>query len=60
MVEIGSQQQLKKIQFNTIKVRDAVVKSVGSVKNLGAYLDSTLSMGAHIDAKCGAAFRQVY
>ncbi len=53
---IGSQQ----IKFDTIKVGDAVVKAVDSVKDLGAYLDSTLSMEAHISAKCAAASRQLF
>ena len=57
---IGSQQQLDKIKFDSIMVGDAVVKAVSSVKDLGAYLDSTLSMEAHISAKCGAASRQLF
>ncbi len=57
---VGSRQQLDKIQFDSIKVGDSVVKSVQSVKDLGAYFDNTMSMEAHIDAKCKAAFRQLY
>ncbi len=57
---IGSQQQLNKIKFDSIKVGDTVVKAVDSVKDLGAYLDSTLSMGSHISAKCAAASRQLF
>ncbi len=57
---IGSQQQLKKIKFNSITVGDAVVKAVDSVRDLGAYLDSNLSMEAHINAKCSSAFRHVF
>ena len=49
---IGSQQQLDKIQFDSIMVGDAVVKAVNSTKDLRAYLDSTPSMEAHISAKC--------
>ncbi len=57
---IGSRQQLDKIGFDSIKVGDLVVKSVQSVRDLGSYFDSTMSMEPHIDAKCGAAFRQLY
>ena len=57
---IGSRQQLEKVTFDRINVGDCVVKSLESVRDLGAYLDSTMSMEAHIDAKCGAAFRQLY
>ena len=45
-ITIGSRQQLKKIQFDSIRVGGAVVKAVESVRDLGAYLDSTLSMEA--------------
>ena len=57
---IGSQQQLDKIGFNSIRVGDSIVQCVDSVRDLGAYLDSTMCMEPHIDAKCGAAFRQLY
>ncbi len=39
---------------------DTVVKAVESVRDLGAYLDNTMSMECHIDTKCSAAFRQLY
>ena len=57
---IGSQQQLKKVHFNSIKVGAIEVNAVESVRNLGAYFDSTMSMDRHIDAKCSASFRQLY
>ncbi len=57
---IGSSQQLEKVEFDSIRVCDSVVKCVDSVRDLGAYLDSTMCMESHIDAKCGAAFRQLY
>ena len=59
-IVIGSRQQLAKLQFDSIKVGDSVVKMVESVRDLGAYLDNTLSMECHIDSKCSAAFRQLY
>ncbi len=57
---IGSAQQLKKIEFDFIMVGDISVKVVDSVRNLGAYFDSTLSMVKHIDTKCTAASLQLY
>ncbi len=57
---IGSRQQLDKIQFDSIKVGNSVVKAVESVRDLGAFFDSTMSMECHIDSKCSAAFRQLY
>ncbi len=57
---IGSRQQLDKVGFSSIRVGDSVVKCVDSVRDLGAYFDSTMCMEPHIDAKCGTAFRQLY
>ncbi len=57
---IGSRQQLEKIEFDSIRVGTCVVKSVESVRDLGAYLDRTMSMETHINEKCKAAFRQLY
>ena len=59
-VIIGSRQQLAKIQFDSIKVGDSVVYAVDSVRDLGAYLDSHMTMEAHIQAKCSAAFKHLY
>ncbi len=53
-------QQLDKVQISSIRVGDSVIKAVDSVRNLGAYFESILSIGPHIDAKCGAAFRQLF
>ncbi len=57
---IGSRQQLAKIQVNSITVGGTVISAVDSVRDLGAYLDKQMSMEAHIDAKCKAAFKQLY
>ncbi len=57
---IGSSQQLKKIEFDFIMVGDISVKVVENVRNLGAYLDSTMSMVKHVDTKCLTASRQLY
>ena len=52
----GSRKQLSKINFDRINVNDASIQIVDSVRNLGAYFDSTMSMSTHIDTKCRAAF----
>ncbi len=57
---IGSRQQLAKIEFNSIMVGDSVVYAVDSVRDLGAFFDSNMSMEAHINAKCCAAFKHLY
>ena len=57
---VGSWQQLAKVQYDSIKVGDCSVKAVDSVRDLGAYLDSHMSMSAHIDAKCRIAFMHLY
>ena len=57
---IGSRQQLEKVNISSIKVGDVSVKAVDDVRDLGAYLDKTLSMEKHIDSKVGAAYRQLF
>ncbi len=59
-IVIGSRQQLEKIQFDSIRVGEATVTAVDSVRDLGAYLDSQMSMETHIENKCKAAFKQLY
>ena len=41
---IGSRQQLDKIEFSSSQVGSSVVKALESVRDLGAYLDSTMTM----------------
>ncbi len=57
---IGSRQQLAKLSVDSIKVGDTSVLAVDNVRDLGAYLDKHMSMESHIDAKCKAAFKQLY
>ncbi len=45
---IGSRQQLDKVDFNSIKVGNAVVKAVDSVRDLGAYIDCTTLCGSKV------------
>ena len=57
---VGSRQQLDKIAFNSIKVGDSTVTAVDNVRDLGAYLDSNLTINKHIEVKCSSAFRALY
>ncbi len=57
---VSSRQQLDKLCVDSIRVGDSVVKAVDNVRDLGAYLDKNMSMGTHINAKCTAAFKQLY
>ncbi len=57
---IGSRQQLDKINCDIIKVGDAIVTAVDSVRDLGAYLGKNMSMETHIETKCRTAFKQLY
>ena len=53
---IGTRQQLSKLQPTNISVGDSVINPSPSVKNLGCWLDSNLSMSEHITNVCKAAF----
>ncbi len=57
---IGSRQQLEKVKFSSIHIGNVSVKAVDDVRDLGSYLDKTLSMEKHIDVKVGTAYRQLY
>ncbi len=59
-IVIGSRQQLEKVNIDSIKVGDVSVKAVDDVRDLGAYLDKTMSMEKHINSKVGAAYKQLF
>ena len=59
---VGSRQQLDKIafsMFSSIKIGDSIFNAVDNVRDLGAYLDSNMTMDKHIEAKCSSAFRAI-
>jgi hypothetical protein len=60
LIVIGSKQQLKKTAIGSIQIGGATVKSVNSVRNLGAHFDTTMSMSTHIAKKCSMAFMHLY
>ena len=57
---ISSYQQLAKIHLTSISVGKHRITVLDDIRNLGAYFDKNLSMKTHVDAKCTAAFHQLY
>ena len=53
---IGTKQQLAKVNIDHIIIGDSVIRPKGVVKNLGTWLDSTLSMNSHVNNTCSNAF----
>ena len=59
-LRIGTKQQLAKVNINHIIIGDSVIRPKGLVKNLGTWLDSTLSMNSHVNNTCSNAFYYLY
>ena len=57
---LGTRQQLAKVDIRNIRVGSSEVSSQPVVKNLGASLDSTMTMSTHISKLCGAAFYHLH
>lgn len=57
---IESRQRLSKVNFSAIHVGASEIKSVGSVRNLGPWFDSSMSMSTHVGKVCSKAFRGLY
>ena len=57
---IGTKQQLAKVNIDHILIGDSVIRPKGVVKNLGSWLDSTLSMNSHVNNICSNAFYYLY
>ncbi len=57
---IGTRQQLKKIEINSVRVGDVDIKPVESVRDLGAWFDEHMSMEVHVGKICSKAFRSLY
>ena len=53
---IDSKQQLAKVNIDHILIGDCVIRPKGVVKNLGIWLDFTLSMNSHVNNSCSNAF----
>ena len=59
-VVIGTKQQLAKVQLNNITIGQFEITPTSSVRNLGVWFDSTLSMNSHINKTCSLAFYYLY
>ncbi len=57
---IGSRQQLAKINISNVHVGSSEILPVNSVRDLGAWLDETMSMDVHIGKICSKGFRGLY
>ena len=51
---------LQKFHLTSISVGKHRITVLDDIRNLGAYFDKNLSMKTHVDAKCTAAFHQLY
>ena len=52
----GTKQQLAKVNIDHILIGDCVIRPKGVVKNLGIWLDFTISMNSHVNNCCSNAF----
>ena len=57
---IGTKQQLAKVNVDHILIGNCVIRPKEVVKNLGTWLDSTLSMNSHVNNTCSNAFYYLY
>ena len=57
---IGTRAQVNKVNVSEIVVGQAKVPAVTIVRNLGTWLDTNLTMSAHINETCQAAIYHLY
>ena len=57
---VGSCLQLSKIAIDSIRVGDSTIQPVKSVRNMGTWFDSNMSMSIHIGKICSKAFYGLY
>ena len=57
---IGTERQLSKVSVDKIKIGQAEVSPVSSVRNLGTWFDSHLDMLTHVSKTCASAFYYLY
>ena len=55
VILIGTRQQLAKVNVTSIAVGDETIEPKPSVRNLGSWFDSQLSMSTHISKVCGCS-----
>ena len=57
---IGTKPQLAKVQLNNISIGQCEITPTSSVRNLGVWFDSTVSVNSHINKTCSLAFYYLY
>ena len=57
---IGTRQQLSKVQASSISVGESRISSSKEVRNLGTWLDNTLSMSTHVSKVASSCFYYIY
>ena len=57
---IGTERQLSKVSIDKIKVGQAEVTPVSSVRDLGVWFDSHLDMSTHVTKACSKACSNLY
>ena len=53
---VGSRHQLSKIAIDSITVGDSTIQPVNSIRNLGSWFDSNMSMSIHIGRSAARLF----
>ena len=56
VVIIGTERQLSRVSVDKIKIGQAEVSPVSSVRNLGTWFNSHLDMSTHVTKACTSAF----
>ena len=57
---IGTERQLSRVSVDKIKIGQAEVSPVSSVRNLGTWFDSHLDMSTHVTKACASSFYYRY
>ena len=60
MVNYQQHQQLTKVNIDGIQVGATEIKAVKSMRSLGAWFDTSMSMNVHIGKVCSKAFHSLY
>ncbi len=56
---VGTNQQLSKIQFDSITIADVEVKISDQIRNLGVIFHKELNIASQVDSLCRTAFLQI-
>ena len=59
-IQIGTRQQLAKVDIKGLVVGDATISPETAVKNLGSWFDENMNMGCHINKMCKTLLFHLY